>query len=206
MFSNVQKKSIQDVTDSTNTATQQILDVTIREAKQLRSGDIAIQARSMSDAAKLRGSTEWLAELGSKVKVLRQTFDIITFGVRVDEVNREDRKGIIASIQAKNGSVPSLKKLDICWVGWLRKPQEHQRIAHIVIECANAIQANAATDEGLVIGSELKVCRVYSRACKMQQCFNCQNYGHSTPQCVKLPACCYCAGFHTSKECNGKSR
>lgn len=133
MSSNIQKKSVQDITDSINTATQQTLDITIREAKQLRSGDIAIQAGSELDVAKLRGSTEWLAELGSNAKVVRQTFGIIAFGVRVDEVNMEDREGIIARIQAKNGSVPSLKKLDICWVGWLRKPQEHQRTAHLVI-------------------------------------------------------------------------
>lgn len=180
---------------------QQTLDITIREAKQLLSSDIIIQARSELDVAKLRG----LAELGSKAKVVRQTFGIIAFGIRVDEVNMEDREGIIAYIQAKNRSVPSLKKLDIYWVGWLRKPQEHQRTAHLVIECANAFQANAAINEGLVIGSELKVCCVYNRTCKMQQCFNCQNYGHSTSQYIKLPVCCYCAGAHISKECKGKS-
>lgn len=204
MSSSIQQKSIQEITDIINTATQQTLDITIREAKQLRSGDIAIQAGSEIDVAKLRGSVEWLSDLGSKAKVVRQTFGIIAFSVRTDEVNMEDKEGIIARIQSKNGSVPSLKTLDICWVGWLRKPQEHQRTAHLVIECENAYQANAAIDEGLVIGSELKICRVYNRACRIQQCFNCQNYGHSTPQCVKPIACCYCAGAHISKECKGK--
>ncbi len=120
--SNIRQKSIQEITDIINTATRQTLDITIREAKQLRSGDIAIQAGSEINIAKLRGSVEWLADLGSKAKFVKQTFGIIAFSVRTDEVNMEDKEGIIARIQAENGSVPSLKKLDICWVGWLRKP------------------------------------------------------------------------------------
>ena len=82
--------------------------------------------------------------------------------------------------------------------------KEHQRTVHLIIECANAYQATAAIDEGLVIGLELKICRVYNRACQIQQCFNCQNYGHSTPPCIKPLACCYCAGAHISKKCKSK--
>lgn len=100
-------------------ATQQTLDITIREAKQLRIGDRAIQAGSEADVAKLRRSVEWLADLGSKAKVVRQSFGIIAFNIRTDEVNMEDKEGIIARIQARNGSVPSLKKLDICWANVL---------------------------------------------------------------------------------------
>ena len=40
--SSIQQKSIQEITDIINTATQQTLDITIRKAKQLRSRDIAI--------------------------------------------------------------------------------------------------------------------------------------------------------------------
>ncbi len=166
--SSIQQKSIQEITDSINTATQQKLDIIMRETNQLCSGDIASQAGSEADVAKLRGSAEWLADLRSKAKVVRQSFGIIAFSVRTDKVNIKDKDGIIARIQAKNRSVPSLKKLDICWVGWLRKPQEYQRTAHLVIECANAHQVNAAIDEGLVIGSELKIFCVYNRVCQIQ--------------------------------------
>lgn len=51
--SSIQQKSIQEITDIINTATKQTLDITIREAKQLRSGDTAIQAGSDIDVAKL---------------------------------------------------------------------------------------------------------------------------------------------------------
>lgn len=51
--SSIQQKSIQKITDIINTATKQTLDITIREAKQLRSGDTAIQAGSEIDVAKL---------------------------------------------------------------------------------------------------------------------------------------------------------
>lgn len=92
MSSSIKQKSIQEITDSINMATQQTMDITIREAKQLCSGDIAIQAGSEADVAMLRGSVEWLADLGSKAKVVRQSFGIIAFSVRTDEVNMETKK------------------------------------------------------------------------------------------------------------------
>ncbi len=67
--SSIQQKSIQEITDIINTATQQTLDITIREAKELRSGDIAIQAGSEIDVAKLRGSVEWLSDLETKPRL-----------------------------------------------------------------------------------------------------------------------------------------
>ncbi len=81
MSSSIQQKSIQEITDIIDTATQQTFDITIKKAKQLRSGDIAIQAGGEIDVPKLRGSVEWLSDLGSKVKVVRQTFGIIAFSV-----------------------------------------------------------------------------------------------------------------------------
>lgn len=130
---------------------------------------------------------------------------MLVFNVRTDEVNMDDKDGTVARIKAKNGSVPSLKDFDIYWIGWLKLPQANQRTALLALECSNAYQANAAIEEGLVIGSELRSYRLYNRVCRILQCFNCQNYGHGTLQCVKPNACCYCGGKHRSIECKEKT-
>ena len=106
-------------------------------------------------------------------------------------------------IKECNKEVESLKAMNISWLGWFKLPKPGQPLGHLILEFDSPNQANAAIDESLVIGSSLKTCQVYNRAYKLQQCFNCQNYGHSTSQCVKGAACCQCAGAHSSKECPG---
>lgn len=201
--SKTKKKSTEEITSSINNHMQQNGFKTIRAARALRSGDIAIQAVNESEAEMLRGQCNWSPILGESAKAVKPTFGVMVFNVRTDEINPKEIEKSIDMIKDCNKEVESLKAMDISWLGWFKLPKPGQPLGHLILEFATANQANAAIDESLVIGSSLKTCRVYNRACKLQQCFNCQNYGHSTSQCIKVSACCQCAGTHSSRECPG---
>ena len=93
--------------------------------------------------------------------------------------------------------------MEISWLGWFKPLKLGQATGHLILEFTSPNHANAAIDKSLVISSCLKTCRVYNRTCKIQHCFNCQNYGYNTPQCINPVACCQCAGAHNSRECPG---
>lgn len=201
--SKAKKKTTEEISSSINNHMQQNGFKTIRAARALRSGDIAIQAINESEAEMLRGQCDWSLVLGEDAKSVKPTFGVMVFNVRTDEINPKEMEKSIDMIKECNKEVESLKAMNISWLGWFKLPKPGQPLGHLILEFDSPNQANAAIDKSLVIGSSLETCQVYNRACKLQQCFNCQNYGHSTSQCIKDAACCQCAGAHSFKECPG---
>jgi len=71
----------------------------------------------------------------------------------------------------------------------------------MVVEFANAEQANLALQTGLIWDSEYKKTELYDRACRIQECFKCHKYGHISAQCGGTKKCGICAEGHRSEDC-----
>jgi len=65
------------------------------------------------------------------------------------------------------------------------------------------IRISLVIDSLIWQGDELQRER-YERQCRLNQCYNCQKYGHIKTQCKANTVCDYCAEAHGSKECPTK--
>ncbi len=92
------------------------------------------------------------------------------------------------------------------------RTREYTVIAHGIrvaaplhIGIAEPEQANKLIDHGLLFGSELHDCEVFSGDCKITQCFKCYSYGHIVKHCRSVVRCGFCAGpGHVSNDCPSK--
>lgn len=138
----------------------------------------------------MRDKNSWVIILREKAKAVRPTYKVIIFNVRTDEINSKETEKSIDIIKERNKGVKNLCTIKISWLGYLKFPKLRQPTGHLILEFTLPNHANVIIDKNLIIGSSLKLCQVYNRVCKIQQCFNYQNYAHNMPQCINLEACC----------------
>jgi len=60
---------------------------------------------------------------------------------------------------------------------------------------------NIAILLGLAIDGRDHPCEYYNQTHWIQQCFNCQAYGHIAQNCKRPTSCAYCAQNHSSQDC-----
>jgi hypothetical protein len=73
-----------------------------------------------------------------------------------------------------------------------------------VVEFTDPEMANAIIYAGMAWDGQIHTCQLYDRACRVKQCFRCNNYGHIGTQCDAAQTCGYCAELHETKHCKQK--
>jgi hypothetical protein len=59
--------------------------------------------------------------------------------------------------------------------------------------------------QGIVINAQLFEARLFDHSLILKQCFNCNQWGHTTSACGKKICCGHCAGPHSTKSCSQAS-
>ena len=118
----------------------------------------------------------------------------------------EDEKRLIKSIsEANKGFIPGLQITSIEWLipEWVDK----KGYGTLLVNFTSPEHANAAIREQLFISNIVHACEFYERKARPQQCFYCQQYGHSREDCpASTPACAHCAGNHEIADCTIKNQ
>ena len=173
--------------------------------RKLPSGDLLVQTTMKETRDVLAKGGEWLTKVAGSVTVLRTTFAVYTHGVRVVNVNTAEQDMAIRKITEQNKRLHPT--LEITRLAWPKQVAESGKsYSSIIIEVATAEMANRLIDEGLIEGSDIKICELFDKNCRIFQCFNCHKYGHSAKVCRNATACGYCAGAHRSDSCDGKAK
>ncbi len=176
--------------------------LSVAAAKQLRSGDLAIYTSTVAEKESLQGNSEWVKSLGATSKIVVTTYGVIAHGIPTNSIKMDDQRTTIARIQAENYKIGGGKDITVHYVGWLCAPK--RTAGSMMVEFADAEQANMALQTGLIWDSEYKKTELYDRACRIQECFRCHKYGHISAQCGGNQKCGLCAENHRSEECPSK--
>ena len=152
----------------------------------------------MAEKEALQVNPNWVKAF-EVCKVVATTYGVIVHGVPVNSIWMDNQKQTIARIQAENNKVEAGKDIPISYVGWLCTPK--CTAGSMVVEFADAEQANMALQTGLIWDSEYKKTELYDRAYCIQECFRCHKFGYISAQCSGQQKCELCAENYRSEEC-----
>jgi hypothetical protein len=174
---------------------------TIVAARRLPSGDTLITFDGDDSKKKWAKNPMITKAFGTDARVRTREYTIIAHGVRVAAVDTRDQQKAIEGIYSQNPKLQGL--IEIVRVGWARKTiQQGKRTAPLHLGIAEPEQANLLIEQGLLYGSELHDCEVYSGDCQVTQCFHCYTYGHTAKHCRSVVRCGFCAAAgHKSNDC-----
>ncbi len=170
----------------------------LRAAQTLPSGDIAIQTTNEEEAEKLRGEDGWTSVLGSKAKLARKRYAIVALGIPIAKIDLEKVEETKEKIVAQNASICAGMKIESIFC--LSALKKDRRTSSLVVEVDDAKMANILIEERLVLDHTLHGCMRYNPAYRIEQCFNCYEYGHVSVHCQKNTKCRACLGPHRTSE------
>ena len=168
----------------------------------LPSGDIILRAEGLEDVEQLaRAAKDWCLTFGDKATIKRRTYRVVMNGVNC----QLNLAAAPARIKADNLGRLASAPTTITYTGWLLGPRyiEEQKpeTSKLIVEFDNDRAANIAILLGLAIDGRDHPCEYYDQTHRIQQCFNCQAYGHIARHCKRPTSCAYCAQSHSSQEC-----
>jgi hypothetical protein len=168
--------------------------------RQLRSGDLCVSLPSEVCAQGLRDlQNEWIGGLAPRAVVSRRTYGVLMHGVAVKGFDVSD-PATRASLIRQNCQVHDLEILRLTW---LTNPAITKKtVSSVVMEIVNPRTANAIIDSGIYWNKQHLAVERYDPACRLRQCFKCQQFGHIGPQCHSKERCGWCAGPHNSRSCS----
>ncbi|ODM16198.1 hypothetical protein SI65_08197 [Aspergillus cristatus] len=145
----------------------------------LPSGDIILRAESLEDVEQLaRAAKDWCCAFGDNATIKRRTYRVVMNGVNC----HLDLAAAPACIKADNLGHLASAPTTITYTGWLLGPRhiaEHKpETSKLIVEFDNDRAANIAILLGLAIDGRDHPCEFYDQTHWIQQCFNCQTYGH----------------------------
>jgi hypothetical protein len=182
----------------------QVAAIKIVAARQLASGDVAVYTATKIDQTKLLAfEDEWIKEIGPKATTPKQSYAIILHGVHTNTMDLSDPDSTTAEVLLAQNK-HTIPDAQIRHMKWLTRSATDKKTSSAVIEFTRKEDANTALRQGLVWDFNQLQCEYYERKCQMKQCFNCQRYGHTGPQCYAPTACAACAGPHSTRDCPDK--
>lgn len=175
----------------------------ISTGKVLPSGDVLLQADCLEDAERLTKNSGWCHVFGDKAGLKKPGYAVVMHGVprRFDPYQPEAKTRIKMENAGRLADTPA----EITHIGWLlsrRKMEEDQpETSKLVVEFDDAYAANQAILMGLALYGRNHDCQFFDGSQRLQQCFNCQLYGHIARNCKRSAQCAYCAESHDTPDC-----
>lgn len=195
------KTDIQKNRERNNTALLNAISPEARQSiislRRLPSGDIALRTSNEAAKQKLANTTAWAKELGESTSIVRNTYAVLVHGVPLstDIKNQEQARRKIYSENAELH--PDLEILRLAWP----KSAKGKAYSSLIIEIANATQANRILEEGIRFGQAECDTELFEKGCIIIMCYNCYGFGHISKVCRSQTTCHKCDGKHAHTEC-----
>jgi hypothetical protein len=171
----------------------------IASIRRLQSGDIALHTTSSEARKELEKKTDWIKGIAVSAKVIRQTFAVLTHGVRTS-LDTRNMETTISKMQKDNERLhPGLEIIRIAWPK--RVIDSGKTHSSLIVEVADETMANRLLDHGLVEGHTECSCEYFDKRSRIIQCFNCFEFGHMARGCRKTPECHKCGQKHKAEDC-----
>lgn len=95
----------------------------LRAIKRLSCKDFTVSTVNIKKAEKLRSNTQWSKAIGSNVKIVTKTYEIMINGIRIVDFNISNRDCVIEYIKASNTDIKDLQEMDIKQIGQRNTPK-----------------------------------------------------------------------------------
>jgi hypothetical protein len=143
----------------------------------------------------------WVKILGQKAQVHRRLYAVIVYGVRKADVDIKNIKATIRKLQVENR--PLYGFLDLYRIAWPTKTIANEKThGSLIMEVATSTQANRIIIKNISIGSEIKICELFARKCRLTQYYNYQLYNYIAPKCRNHTKCGHCAKSYSTRDCD----
>src|SRR5437667_3474391 len=191
----------EEITESLKQAIEDIgIDpIKIHKAQKTNQG-IKIRGTSDKEAEELH-NIEW-NNIFEGIEVIEQWFKIVLHGVSKHTIDfeRDKSEETIARIEDANhgikiGKVEPLTK---------RPRNQNAPTQSIVISMKHSEEADECIMNGISIEHSWFRPERYTPQCRLNQCFNCQGYGHKANVCMRETRCGKCAQEHDTRTCESE--
>ncbi|PPJ61057.1 hypothetical protein CBER1_07390 [Cercospora berteroae] len=136
---------------------QQIAEIKIMSANQLKSGDLVVRTASVSETQILQQhSEEWARRVGEGASVRVPAYGVIVHSIRTHSIDMDKFTDNRDEILHENR--PFIPRAEIKYIGWLTRSGAKKSTTSIIIEFARPEDANKIISEGLVWHGELCQC------------------------------------------------
>jgi hypothetical protein len=181
--------------------------------RPLRSGDLDLHVKTQATKDKLLNGPN-----PTGFKVLRKDYLLEIPGVplstQVANGKHADNQQLLQEIcSATKRLTPGLT---ISRISWLHDITSHAAAKRakmkpktargtLVIGVPTQALQQSLVRQGIVINAQLFEARLFDHSQIIKQCFNCNQWGHTTSACGKKICCGHCAGPHSTKSCSQTS-
>jgi hypothetical protein len=172
----------------------------IHKAQKINQG-IKIRCTSDKEAEELY-NIEW-NNIFEGINAVEQWSKIVLHGVSKQAIDfeRDESEEIIARIEDANhgikiGKVEPLTK---------RPRNPNAPTQSIIISMKHSEEADECIEDGMSIERRWFRPERYTPQCRLNQCFNCQGYGHKANVCTRKTRCGKCAQEHDTRKCESET-
>lgn len=149
---------------------------------RLPSGDLELHMAAVEDKEWMKQETAWTKVVAASAAVVRRSDAVMAHGVRVANVDTTNQGEAIKKLTLQNNRIHTGLRI----AGTKKAIDTKMPFSSLIIELDSPAMVNPLLREGLVEEPDLKTCKVYSKECRLTQCFNCQQYGHIGRICRKM--------------------
>ena len=168
--------------------------------RRLPSGDLELHMATVEDRMAAEKDNNWALVIAPSAVTMRRTYAVWVHGVKMTNVDTANQGKAIEGLLLQNKTMhPDLRITRVAWCNSaVIAKKEH---SSLIIEVPTPEMGNRLLVEGLVEEHDMKTCSMFSKECRVTQCFNCQQYGHVGRVCRNATRCGHCAKMHASQEC-----
>jgi len=177
----------------------------IRSVVITHNGGTIVEADSDEAAVWLASSTNQgriCEKIGPKAEFRGRGYNIIAFNVPTD-INPEELNHRIEICEANDLELTTIVSMK--WAKAVNRRSPSQRTAHLLLTIDNAIAANRAITNGLLVCN--RKCQVERTRREPIRCLKCQGWNDFAKDCVEEgDRCGNCAGTHRTSSCQVNER
>ena len=144
----------------------------------------------------------WVNKSYKTARVVRKTFAVVAYGVRIAAVDVENKEATKLKIQMDNGRLhPDLDVVKAKWMSSAKKPTRggnKKLYSSLIIDVAMEDMASGLVLRGLVEAGEAKEVAHYVHG--VAQCYKCQEWGHMAVHCKNETKCAECNKGHDTRD------
>ena len=181
--------------------------------RPLRSGDLDLHVKTQATKDKLLNGPN-----PTGFKVLRKDYLLeipgVPLSIQVAKGKHADNQQLLQEICAATKRL--IPELSISRISWLHDITSHAAAKRaerkpktargtLVIGVPTQAFQRSLVRQGLVINAQLFEARLFDHSLIIKQCFNCNQWGHTTSACGKKICCGHCAGPHSTTSCSQAS-
>ena len=150
---------------------------------------------------KLKKKTKWIKSIKNSTKILKRFYEILMHEIRIENVNSKKQNEAIEKLLKQNKMFH--KNLNIIRMTWSRKMKRLKKAYFsLIVETKFSKKINRIITERFLKKKSRKNAIIFSRKCRIIQCFNCYEYNHIEKMCKNVKKCDHCAERHNTNRCN----